>query len=361
MNVFQRRRLHKLMKHLLHDARHVRHLRGDIAPSGEIESLRNAEVALQDAWETGDEARIEEAMERVGERIATVYPPRPFAKARENIEILVVALAVAMGFRTYFVQPFKIPTGSMQPTLYGIYVDQQQGARWTDKFPMNLVSLILFGERYVEVRAAASGEMTTFYPTEEYNRFYIGGIEHRVRPDMMTHFKPGDYVTKGQVLASGRVRRGDHIFVDKVRYNFRRPQRGDIFVFNTNEIEYPAIRKNSFYIKRLAGLPGETVSIEFPELVVDGEPVKEPRAFRRIQEDPGYSGGYRPARPVAMQAYLKSSEDRITLGKGEYLPLGDNTLQSLDGRYFGAVKEQSIVGPAFMVYWPFTKRWGFVD
>src|SRR5215204_2106185 len=46
--------------------------------------------------------------------------PYPSAGLRENVEVLLVAIAVAMGIRTFFLQPFKIPTGSMQPTLYGI-------------------------------------------------------------------------------------------------------------------------------------------------------------------------------------------------------------------------------------------------
>ena len=46
--------------------------------------------------------------------------PYPNAGIRENVEVLLVALAVAMGIRTFFLQPFKIPTGSMQPTLFGV-------------------------------------------------------------------------------------------------------------------------------------------------------------------------------------------------------------------------------------------------
>src|ERR1017187_4428292 len=49
--------------------------------------------------------------------------PYPHAAWRENVEVLLVALAVAMGIRTFFLQPFKIPTGSMQPTLYGVTSD----------------------------------------------------------------------------------------------------------------------------------------------------------------------------------------------------------------------------------------------
>ena len=76
--------------------------------------------------------------------------------------------------------------------------------------------------------------------------------------------KPGDRVVAGQVIATGRVRQGDHIFVNKVRYHFTRPKRGQIIVFDTNYIpqkERLGIRPDTFYIKRLVGLPGEAISI----------------------------------------------------------------------------------------------------
>src|SRR5437879_8705650 len=59
-------------------------------------------------------------MEEV-EKVANKWlKPYPNAAFRENVEVLLVALAVAMGIRTFFLQPFKIPTGSMQPTLFGV-------------------------------------------------------------------------------------------------------------------------------------------------------------------------------------------------------------------------------------------------
>jgi signal peptidase I len=54
-------------------------------------------------------------------------PPRSFPKWRENVEVLVVAISMAMACRTYFIQPFKIPTGSMQPTLNGVTGRPQDG------------------------------------------------------------------------------------------------------------------------------------------------------------------------------------------------------------------------------------------
>ena len=59
-------------------------------------------------------------MEKLEKAANKWLKPYPHAAWRENVEVLLVALAVAMGIRTFFLQPFKIPTGSMQPTLYGV-------------------------------------------------------------------------------------------------------------------------------------------------------------------------------------------------------------------------------------------------
>lgn len=366
MNFFERRRWKKQVDQLVHDARHVRNMKGDIAKPEQLETLQGAERGLTDAWKRRDAAELEAASERINAAIAAIYPAVRFPRIRENVEVFVVALAVAMAFRTYFIQPFKIPTGSMQPTLYGITIDEQSQKTAMDRFPLNMVSLALFGERYVEVKAATSGEVRIH--EAEYDRsddsfvFYVSGIPHRVRRGMMIHFKPGERVSRGQLLASGRMAYGDHIFVDKIRYNFAKPKRGDIFVFSTDDIDYPGIRPNSFYIKRLAATPGEVVSIDPPHLIVDGVAVTEPYPFLRLLTDKekGYNGYLLGREQADAPTYLMTREDRRRLGPGEYLPLGDNTAHSLDGRYFGPVGQNSLVGPAFMVYWPFTKRWGRV-
>ena len=367
MNLFERRRWKKQVAQLRHDARHVRNMRGDVAEPAQLEALDKAELALLHEWDRQDATGLQSASDHLSSAIAAIYPSVRFPRIRENVEVLVVALSVAMAFRTYFIQPFKIPTGSMQPTLYGIIVHEQEGRGFMDKFPLNMVSLALFGERYVEVRAAASGDVRA-HEGEYYDRdndshvFYVGGLPHRIRRGMKILLPLGMRVTKGDILASGRFIYGDHIFVDKVRYNFTKPKRGDIIVFGTDEIDYPQIRPNSFYIKRLAALPGEEVSIHPPHLVINGEKIEEPFPFHRLLNDSkaGY-GGYVLGRPQHdAPTYLMTPEDRRILKPGQYLPLGDNSAQSLDGRYFGPVSRESLVGPAFMVYWPFTRRFGRV-
>jgi len=173
---------------------------------------------------------------------------------------------------------------------------------------------------------------------------------------MKMNVEPGDWVAQGEVIASGRVRQGDHIFVNKVLYHFTRPKRGQIIVFDTNYIpnkERLRIRSDTFYIKRLVGLPDESISIRDKYLVVDDVPITEPAVFTRQATDPAYPGYV--TRPGS---FLNSDSASIEIGPGQFLPFGDNTTSSLDGRYFGPVPEQALVGPSFFVYWPFGPHWG---
>lgn len=361
MNFFQRRKYRQYVQQLLHEAKHARNMRADVASVDRLKRLDESVRQLRGAWGRGQAAETDAAADVLVSSILQVYPQRSVPKIRENVEILVVALAVAMAFRTYFIQPFKIPTGSMQPTLYGITVKPQSVRMLVDRPPLNLIWLALFGEKYVEVRASVAGRVDTrFAADEEQVVFYVAGIPHKIKRGLTMYFSPGDFLAKDQLMAAGRVRIGDHIFVDKVRYNFSRPKRGDIIVFSTDRIQYPRIRPNSFYIKRLAGLPGEDVSIEPPYLVINGEKITEPYPFHRLLEETskGY-GGYTLPHPTPDAAvYLGNPSEPRKLADDEYLPLGDNTQYSLDGRYFGPVTRESLVGPAFMVYWPITKRWG---
>jgi signal peptidase I len=362
MNFWERRKIKKGVHHLLHESRHARHMREDIAPPGKIDRIRAGEAALSEAWQKEDFSQIEKAADELAEAVHDVYPPHPSPRLRENIEILVVAIAVAMAFRTFFIQPFRIPTGSMQPTLNGITFEPQEKRGIMDYFPLSIVSFALFGERYIEVKAKASGvvEFRDEYADESFV-VRIAGVPHAIHKDMPRYFEPRrTTVQKGAVLASGRKKLGDHIFVNRMRYNFAHPDRGDVFVFSTREIKHPDIRPDNYYIKRLVGLPNETVGIAPPHLLINGHAIDEPFVFRRQVEGEGYHG-YTLVGETPIPALLRRPGDKIQLRAGEYLPFGDNTLASLDGRFFGGVHQESIVGPAVMVYWPFSKRWGFIN
>jgi len=356
-------RWRKRVKHTRHAARQIRALREDVAPPDALENLRAAEAALDAAWRRRDETALDAACAAVEQALPAVRPPRPLAGLRENVEVIVVALAVAMAFRCYFVQPFKIPTGSMQPTLYGVITDPDPVPDWTDRIPFRWARWALFGEGLIEVRARNAGPVTfSGARWDEGPLLFVGDRPHKVRDHMRIQVRPGDWVRRGDRLASGRVRLGDHIFVNKLRYNVTRPSRGDIVVFETREVDHPQIQRDTFYIKRLAGLPGERVALDPPYLVADGRRITEPFPFRRLlaDETAGYHG-YIFAQPDPRQRpVLLTADDEVRLAPDRFLPLGDNTRSSLDGRYFGGVPRRSLVGPAAVVYWPLSARWGRV-
>lgn len=364
MNFFQRRRLRKDVKHMLHEAAHARHMRGDIADPEDLRRLLEGEEALRATLKDCREEDVEKAATGLRAAIDKVYPPRPDSKWRENVEVFAVALAVAMAFRTYFLQPFKIPTNSMWPTLYGITVDPSAKRDVFDVFPLNIVRLAVFGEKYIEVTAKASGvPRVDPRSNDETLTVWIGGEAHQLPLDFKCWtFDPRDppFVNAGQILAAGRRRFGDHIFVNRVGYNLHKPKRGDIFVFSTTDVLYSGVRTNDNYIKRLVALPGETVRLEPPNLVINDHRISEPEPFKRLLTKADEYEGIGYTFPQAFDAALAPPR-QITLSKTQYLPFGDNTQHSLDGRYFGPVEQERIIGPACFVYWPFGKRWGLTD
>lgn len=359
---FHRAKQKKWVKQALHEARHARHMRADIAAPEAIAAVQEAEKELMESWRgKASEEEVDRKIDALVERAHEVYPPRPRARIRENVEVFTVAICVAMGFRTYFIQPFKIPTGSMQPTLYGITVDAEATGTWSDRLPFRPIRFLLTGEGYTEVHAKASGRMDAVTDFQQRNHYLrVSGVLHKIHPAMAVHFRPGNHVVKGQLLASGRVKSGDHIFVNKVKYNFTRPKRGDVVVFRTDRIRHSGIQPTDHYIKRLAGLENEDISIRPPYLVADGKPVTEPWPFKRMLEDEAYQGYLLAETNPSPAPVLGRPTDVLRLGPNEFLPLGDNTAASLDGRYFGGVPMESLLGPAFLVYWPFTERWGWV-
>lgn len=355
-------------------------MRSDLMNAEELRRLRDREDALRQTLKShGDNETVERQGDALLSCLHELTPRRAMPGFRENIEVLAVAVAVAMGVRTYFIQPFKIPTGSMQPSLYGITSEDRAEPMWHDHMPVKLVKWFITGEWYRQIQVAAGGHLSApehgnpAYPADCF--FTIAGHRYRVPKSALnpmtgaircSGYGPGDYVEKGAVLWAGSRTAGDHVFVDKISWNFRRPKRGQIMVFSTRGIEdlEQSLAVDSkgkpistHYIKRMAGLPGETLQIRPPELIINGESVKSPEGIRRIAErDTGYDG-YR------LEGRMTSPDDQIRLGKEEYFALGDNTGNSRDGRYWGTVPAKNLVGPAFAIYWPFHPacrdvRWG---
>lgn len=122
---------------------------------------------------------------------------------------------------------------------------------------------------------------------------------------------------------------GDNLIVDKITYRFKEPERFDIIVF---PFQY---EEDTYYIKRIIGLPGETVQIEDGIIYIDGDVLTESYG-REIMDSSGIA------------------EKEIVLADNEYFVLGDNRNSSADSRNpsVGNIKRDDIIGRAWVRIWP---------
>lgn len=118
----------------------------------------------------------------------------------------------------------------------------------------------------------------------------------------------------------------DHVVATKMSYKLHEPERGDVVVF-----KYPQ-DESVIYVKRLIGLPGETIEIKNNTVFVDGTP---------LVEDYLNSGTNMP------------DYGPVTVPEDNYFMLGDNRNNSSDSRVWGFVPEENLVGKAQFIYWPF--------
>lgn len=173
----------------------------------------------------------------------------PVPAWRENLESLLWAVALALTIRTFIIAPFKIPSGSMHPTLL----------------------------------------------------------------------------------------EGDRILVNKFIYRFHEPRRGDIIVFR-----YPNDPKRPF-IKRLAGLGGETIEIRDGHLLVNGQLIEgdgmlSTNHYVNVEESP-----YGQVHEVTH------------IPEGQFFVLGDNSGSSHDSRFWGFVPKRLLIGRAVCIFWPINR------
>lgn len=122
---------------------------------------------------------------------------------------------------------------------------------------------------------------------------------------------------------------GDNLIVDKMTYRFRDPERYEIIVFPYQHEE------NVYYIKRIIGLPGETIQIIDGYVYIDGEKLEKDYGAE-VMQDAGIA------------------EQPIELGKDEYFVLGDNRNHSSDSRAsnVGVLNREDLIGRAWVRIWP---------
>ena len=126
------------------------------------------------------------------------------------------------------------------------------------------------------------------------------------------------------------LQNGDNLIVDKLSYRFRDPKRFEIVVF---PFRY---QEDTYYIKRIIGLPGETVQIHDGNIYINGKQLKEDYGRETIR-NPGLAS------------------EAVTLGEDEYFVLGDNRNNSADSREpsVGNIQKKDILGRAWLRIWPF--------
>jgi signal peptidase I len=186
---------------------------------------------------------------------------------------------------------------------------------------------------------------------------------------------PGQAFHRGEDIVKLKVTSGDHLFVNRITYNFRPPQRGEIIVFETKGIQM--LPQDQFYIKRMVAMGGEKVQIgDDRHLVIDGKRLDAslPHFEKVYSFDPKqppresqYSGHVNEK--VVRECYpnFYGSLSRLFLDGSEvqtipphhYMVMGDNTMNSLDSRTWGSFPAKNVIGQSFFVYWPFTERFGW--
>jgi signal peptidase I len=357
----------KHCKLLLRHAQKFLRYKADVLTEPTREEIAAGIRRLHAALRQRDRKQIENRAEALDAQLHQVIPVTWESHWRENCEVILVAIVVAVAIRSYFLQPFKIPTGSMQPTLNGII------GRPSEKPGPNLaqrvIDFVVLGRNYIDVVSREDDQILQVEP-QKYLFFFtfsrlIGQHQNYLvyaAPDTLRHdfnVFAGRVYRRGEVIARGAVDTGDQVFVDKFTYNFIKPHRGDVFVFRTNHItmipEDPQTGA-PFYIKRLAGLPGDTLRIDPPRLLINEQPAGEYRyGFERVIQAKFPYRGYGLGRE-----YLSAPDRPFTVPAHGYFAMGDNSYNSYDSRYWGPVPEENLVGRGLFVYWPFYPHCGLI-
>lgn len=259
------------------------------------------------------------------------------AVLREWLDALVFAFVLAMFIRTFAVELFKIPSGSMSPTLLGDYVAEGIAVDETAR-----------QRYYLLVLERGSDLVQVFRKDEGTGRYVYEGKRWRgsLTPSQLSLIEREGHLEE------------HHICVNKFAYWFDKPQRGDIVVFRVPFKSEPTTysrngatfrvqaynRAQGVYVKRAVAFDGEFAEIDAEKrLRIDGKVVDQPEFFKY----------HRYEIPQTIEYAVKVPE-------GQMLVFGDNTGNSYDSRFWGGLPYENLRGKAFFRYRPL-KKIGFLN
>ena len=361
----------------------------DLLAPEKIQEISKAARALKGAVVTGEKLEdIRSRMNNLEKAANDILLPYPSASIRENVEVFLVTGAVVLALRTFFFQPMAIPSGSAQPTLWGITAQELKGKPEVE-IPGGLRRLwqaCWSGIHYFHGVAEAEGELR-IDPPEKIWKFvnrqtiWVGEKKYTF---LFTPDPPEDLASRaglsqrqGQLIHAGeefiklKLVSGDHLFVNRMTYNFRHPRRGEIIVFSTHDIDrhlrtyqgYRILVENTHYIKRLIALGGEHVRIvNNRHVYINGQ--------RLDASTPGFENvyGFDPNHLAEKDQYSGHVNDsglaplfpdestELIVRPHCLLAFGDNTMNSFDGRAWGDFPEEKVVGKSSFVFWPIGGR-----
>lgn len=148
---------------------------------------------------------------------------------------------------------------------------------------------------------------------------------------LVIHFTMQAYQVNDDSMQS-TLHSGQNVLVNRIAYLFRAPERGDVIVLND------PVNPNHTLLRRIVGLPGDTITLDSTTITIDGVQLNEPYVAQK----------FNPGAQV------------IVVPSGSYFVLPDNRLDSADSRYFGPISSNLIIGKAVMVYWPLN-QWHTID